>query len=408
MPVIPNHLNPIEVLSEFKANAESRAGISLHQRDSKFRAISDTLTEQLLSLKEQEVLLDRERELSTARGKALDAIGLRLGLPRIKALHAGSLSVERNIAFYVETGNFGTINGTSNITLPSGTRIQSLPNANELNTSIEYITTQTNTLLASQSIQYVTVRAVNIGTPSNVGETVLRRHNFTNYTDSVNQTLKVINFYPILNGVDDETDDAYRYRLANRYNTFITNNDTRLRLSALLIPGIVNSRVESGYFGIGTAAVFALGPENQANEGLLTALQSRLDEFKVPSGYYIATAGTQVSFDFELTVKPTKTLNNSQLVRLRSEINKAFLTYFRSLGMGSTVDLSILAAQTQSQIQAVAAINQKNLMKTFKKTYIRKSFAGGASDEKSKLITTSYLLERDEFPTLGTLDIEIV
>lgn len=408
MPTIPNHLNPIDILAEFKEKGESRSNISSHQRDSKFRAISDVLTEELLNLKEEQIALERTRQLSSATGKALADIGQRLGEPPIRPLHARVDVTERNIAFYVESGTFGTINGASNIVLPANTRIFTEPNSNELNTSIEYTLIQSYTLLASESLQYVSARAVNIGTPSNVGELVLRQHNVTNYSDSANNSLKVINFYPILNGVDEEKDDLYRFRLANKYNSIITNNETKLRLGALTIPGIVNTRVEPAYYGIGTAAVFALGPENQANESLIRGLQSRLDSWKVPSGDYIATPGTQVHFDFELEVRPTKTLTNSQIARLKSEINRSFLTYFRSLGIGSVVDLSLLASQVQQRVVTVASLNQKNLSKTFKKVYIRKSFSGGALDEKSKLLANSYILERDEFASLGSLSIEIV
>lgn len=406
---IPSHLNPITVLSKFKENAQNRANISLFQRDGKYRALADSLTDEFVSLKEEQITMDMARNLSNMSGRALDDFGDKVGMPRIRASHARVDFTESNLAFYVETGTFGTINGGGNITLSgSSLRISSNPNTNELNTSVDYVLSQPFTLLAADSIRYVSARAANIGTPSNVGESVLRRHNFTGYVDSANNTLKVINFYPIINGTDDEPDDLYKFRLANHYNRMIANNDTRMKLAALEIPGIVNTRVEPAYFGIGTAGVFALGPENKSNMRLITSLQQRLDGRRLPGGEYLATPATEVFFDFQVQVTPTRALTNQQIVRLKSELNKAFLEYFRSLNMGSVVDLTLLAAQAQKRVATVAAFSQKGTDRTFKRVHIRKGFSGGATDEKARVIGTAYSLGRDEFASLGTLNIEVL
>ncbi len=405
---IPSHKNLLDVLGKFRENAQERAGISLFQRDGKFRAISETLTNEALSLKEEQVRQDYLSRLSNARGKALDEIGDKLGMPRIRAEHARADLVAHSVAFYVESGTFGAINSGNSITVPINTRIRSRPNQNELNTSVEYQTLQTVTLNAADDLQYVGVRAVNIGTASNVGETVLRTHNVTAYTDSANQSLKVVNFYPIINGVDDEQDDLYRYRLANHYNQMITNNETKLRLAALRVGGVVNTRVEPGYFGIGTAGVFGLGPENQSNVALIESLQDRLEAFRTPGGYYVATPGSQVAFDLYMRLKPSKTLTNQQSVRLKAELNKAVLMYFRTLTMGSTVDLSVLLNEIQTNVSVVAPFINKKSDQVFYKVYVRKGLAGGAMDERARMTGLVYNLSADEFPSLGTLNIEFI
>lgn len=396
------------MLKAFREEITGRTNITNFERDSKVHALSKVFTEEIVTLREDQISVIYANQLSNASGRALDEFGDKLGLPRIKSKPATVNRSEINLAFYVETGTFGSINGAASIPLPASVKIASDPNTNELNTTVEYQLLSTYTLPSGSAIYYVTARAVNFGTSSNVGTGVLRQHDFTNYVDSANNSLKVVNFYPILNGTDDEQDDVYRFRLANHYNRMMQNNDIRMKLSALEVPGVVNTRVEPGYFGIGTAAVFALGAENQANTSLLNALQDRLDYWKAPGGETFASSATEVFFDFEVEVSPTRSLNNSEILRLKSEINRSFLAYFRRLTLGSVVDLQVLLESTQQKLTKVASFGQRAGNKVFKKVYVRKGFSGGATDERSKLVGSTYSLAADEFPSLGTLLVEIV
>lgn len=409
MPV-PSHKNVITVLTQFRDSATDRVAITAFEPDSKFRVLSDVLSEEVVALREEQIAAYYADQLSTAKGKALEAIGSKLGVQKIKPEFAKADSTERAVAFYVESGTFGDINGGSPITLTGIERISSEPNTNELGTSVDYQLTGGYTLGADETIKYCSIRALNSGTASNVGQGVLRVHNFTNYQDAAANSLKVVNFYAVLNGVDEEPEDMYRFRLANNYNRIITNNETRMRLTALAVPGIVNSRVEPGYFGIGTAGVFALGPENQANPRLVTSLQERLDSFRIPGGEYTAVPATQVEFDFEIEVTPTRPLTNAQNTRLRAEINRAFLDYFRQLTIGSVVDLRLMSSATQKRMNTIAAFANRDGDKDrlFKRVYVRRSYAGSVSDEREKVITGVYPLARDEFGALGNLTIEVL
>lgn len=326
----------------------------------------------------------------------------------MRAQHARVTAEELNLAWFVSSGTFGDYNGAAAIPVPAGTVLSTDPNTNELGTSVTYATLEDVTLPAGGAVFYFSARAQNIGTASNVGDNVIRRHNFTNYVDSVNNTLKVVNFYPVLNGTDDEQDDIYRFRLASHYNRLLQNNETRMKLISLEIPGIINTRVEPGYFGIGTAGVFALGAENQATGALVNTLQDRLNFWKPPGGELLATTATEVTFDFEIEVRPTRSLSNNEIVRLRNEINRAFLDYFRTTTIGAVVDLSLLIDAIQRRLTNVASIGQRGGSKVFKRVYVRKGFAGGATDERSTMVANTYALANDEFPRLGTLTIEIV
>lgn len=406
---IPQHKNLLDSLRVMREELLTRTNLTNFDKDSKIRVLSDVFAAESLGLREEQIQIDYANLLSSARGRALDEIGERLGLPRIKADYANSFSTERNIAFYVESGNFGGINSGSPIVIPSGLyKVSTEANSNELGTTIDFNITETVTLAASSALGYATVRAANIGSRSNLGRQTIRTHNFTNYTLSSSQSLKVVNFYPILNGVDDEVDDLYKFRLANHYNRLIQNNETKMKLGALTVPGVVNTRVEPGYFGIGTAAIFALGPENQMNLPLLEGVQERLNAWTSPGGEFIATAATEVQFDFVIEVAPTKPLTSNQINRLKSEINRSFLDYFRKLGLGSVVDMTSLAMSTQQKINTIASFVRKDREQVFKKVYVRKGFSGAATDEKSKLVTSTYVLKPDEFPTLGTLNVSIV
>lgn len=394
-------------MNDFKTKIIGRTGLTNFDRTSKVRAVSQTVIDELLFLREEHIAAARANQLAFARGTALDEIGEKYGLPRIKMRHARSERAELNVAFYVESGTFGDINSTNPITVPAGTIVFTDPNSNELNTTVNYKVTAT-TLLSADSIAYVDVEAENAGAASNLGSSVIRRHNVVGYTDVANNSLKVVNFYSILNGVNDESDDSYRYRIYNYYNTLITSNELRLKLRSLEVPGILDTHIVPGYYGIGSTAVFALGAENQTNQSVLSSLQSRLDSWKPPGGRLIATGATQVLFDFNLKLNASSVLSATQIARVKTDINRIFLEYFGGLRLGELVSLDTLLSLMQRKLSSVVNLQRISGEDIFGPVYFRKSFSSGISEEPIRLLNRTYSLDVHEFATLGVLDIQVL
>jgi uncharacterized phage protein gp47/JayE len=408
MAIFPSTKNPLTTLRAFREELTRRTNITNFDRDSKVRALSDVFVDEQLSHREETVNAFFANQLANAQGEQLDVLGNSRGLPRREAMFAEASSTEVSVAFYVESGTFGTINGGSPIVIPSGTRIFSDPLNNELGATIDYETVGEHILLPVDSVSYVSVRARAIGATSNIGRHTLRSHDFLNYIDAAAATLLAINFYPILNGRQRETDDLYRFRISQNYNRLITNNNARIKLSGIEVPGVLDVRSETGFFGIGTVGVVVLGAEFQANQRLVDGVQQRLDSVHGPGLAMLAIPATEVQFDFVLEVRPTKALSNGEQARVRAEINRAFLSYFRVLGIGDIVSLEDLARSIHQGTNGLVNIGQIGGRKLFKKVFVRRGLTNSVTDEKEKLISTTHLLDPIEFAGLGDLEILFV
>ena len=406
MAVLPSHKNALVLLREFKNNLTRSTGITNFDFDSKSRSIIDALTEESLQARRDSVSAFESLQISTATGRDLDQLGISIGLERLQPTFAVSTSVENNIMFFTASINFGAINGGLDITIPAGTVIFSAPNNNELGATIQFKTTSETLLSSGDSVGYASVKAVSSGSGSNVGAAVLQQHNFGSYVDAANNTLKVINTYPILTGRDPETDQQYRYRLTTYYSSLLQTNEAKIRLTALQVPGVVDIKLIPGYFGIGTAGVLVLGAENQSTPSLVRDVQYKLVQLKAPGLQVEASAAVEVSFDFELRVKASRSLTDAEQRRVKSDIRRVILIYMSAVSIGGTLDFDLIARQIQLQTNNLLSLKlTRDQEFFFKAVYQRKGLANSSASERELLAQTRVSLNEDEFATLGTLDI---
>ena len=199
-----------------------------------------------------------------ANGKFLDFFGDMMNKPRNPATFAQT--DDENFMFYVATGTFGDINSGANITIPAGTTVQTVPYSGSIITpgiesqpTITYKTTQDVTCISTQSFAYVPVKATIEGRGSDVPSNVLNQHNFTNYINSSQNKLKCTNQYAISNGEDRESDDSYRFRLANVFEARSLAVFTAIRLAALSVPGVSDIKEVMCEQGPGTYSIYVKG-----------------------------------------------------------------------------------------------------------------------------------------------------
>lgn len=407
MPTMPSVRNIASVVKTFRDNLALRTPVTNFDRDSKSRAILDSITEEFINQDRQQVLIYNADRITSATGSDLDRVMLRVGLSRIQSTFATSLSSENSVAFYVESGTFGSINSGSSIVIPTGTKILSRPQNNELGQHIEYVVLTTATLEATSAIGFISVRAQIAGRGSNIGVGVLNSHNFTGYTDVTNNTLKVTNFYPILNGADQETDELFRSRGTFHYATLLQNNESKIRMQALTIPGVIDTKIIDGYFGIGTTGIIVLGAENQSTVALIQGVQQKIDVFKAPGAYIKAVAATSVSFDLEIDVVTSKALTTNNQERLTTSIRRVLLEGFRRVGLANTVTFSDLSDLIITQALNGISLRSKR-HDLFKNIYVRKGYSNSQQDGTRKVIGPTFLLERDEYASLGSVTVNYV
>jgi uncharacterized phage protein gp47/JayE len=210
-------------------------------------------------------------------GKFLDYFGDMLNLPRYEATHAEAQN--DNFMFYVQSGKFGDINGGPGFTIPAGAQVSTLPFEGEIVSPgletqpvITYTTTEDCLCDANASYAYVPIRATVEGDESSVPRNVLNKHNFSTYRLVANGLLLCTNRFAIDNGVNRETDDSYRYRLANLFKARAQAIEMSIRLAALSVPGVSDVVTVNAEQGPGTYALYIKGITPTVSPSLVTAV----------------------------------------------------------------------------------------------------------------------------------------
>lgn len=408
MAIIINKKNPAELLSATKEKVISQTGLNYFDSDSKTKALVNALTEEQIFLQKELDAVIQNLQLETVTGDALTRYGLSMGVTPLESTFSTVTASELNVAFYTSTGgNFGSINGSSPIVIPVGSVIYSNPNNNESGALVEYITESPVTLLAGNTIQYISCRAKLPGSVSNVGSGVLINHNISSYTDSANRSLKVINFYPILNGRDKEPEDNYKFRIAQKYNSLIQNSEAKIKLNTLTIPGVINIKAVPGLFGIGTVGVVVLSSDFESNESLIEAVQRRIDTFQSVAGQMIAIPASKVTFNLVLKAKAIKDLTLIDKTSLEIDIKRIIDSYFKNIGLGGIVNINDLVEIIKAKHKG--SLKFTNLNNSFFQTItINRDFATNFNTQFQYLRNPVYSLEVDEFAYLGnSFELEI-
>jgi len=408
MPITPERKNPLVAARSFRQTVTNRTGINDFDTDSKTDSLIQVFVEEVITNRNETITAFYSNQISNAVGDGLDEIGRDMGLPRDGELHGKVVRQDQNLAFYVGGGTFGSINGGADIVIPAGAvRVYSDPDQNELGAEVSYTNTQQITLPAAGTVAFFGATCTASGPIGNVGAGMLKNHNFTSYLSG--SGLEVTNFYSVLNGRPREKDRNYRFRLSRHYDTLLSSNYTKLHLTALRVPGVLDTRVIPGLYGIGTVGVVILGPENQSTPALVRATQARLSDIMGPGNSARASAATAVYFDMALEVKTLRPLSGSEKRQVDATVRRAIRNFMRSQGLGSNISLLAVAREAQSYVGGqVQLLSSGSTTDIFDTVYIRKGPSGGLSTERDLLVNDSYTLQLEEFADLGTLSITYV
>jgi uncharacterized phage protein gp47/JayE len=384
-----------------------RSGITHWGYDSSARILSETVAMELSAIAIENREAFKAIQPSTAIGSDLDGLAdLPFGVQRNIATFA-EVGVRHNcISFYVDGGTFGDINAGQNIVISAGTLISSEQIGSQDRNRADYRVTAETVLPSTSSLAYVPARAVTAGPSQNVGERTLVYHNFTNYIAVDSGRLKVTNRFNILNGQDQEDDDRLRYRMSRQYASLVQTNIDKIKLNGIDVPGLEDVRIISGYFGIGTAACFAFGIDEESNQQLADDLQSKLSTINGPGIALIAVPGIAVYIDLELRVRLTENLTASQRISLERAMKGTIFNAIKDESRGGNVNLGIIADRiTSSYPEITALISNPHSLDKFEAAYIRKLTTGTTFAERQKLLTPVVTLDEEEFATMGTLDV---
>lgn len=275
-----------------------------------------------------------------AQGQYLDLFGSILACPRLPS-ETGSADAEmENVKFYVEANTFGDINNGNDIQLTRGTIVSTGANR----TGNTYRLSSSFTAPAASSAVWVSVEATNPGDDYNVGSSNLIYHNFTGYTDYLNQTLKVTNIHSIANGKGFESDANYKYRLTNKVTDAEAANETSIRLAALSCPGVADVVMEKHYRGIGTFGIIIKSTTPTASDNLINLVTSRVLSVMGYGGIHYIRAQRIAGFAMKTRVWYKERLSSDELDDIEVAMDEYIINFVNNLDLGEVLNTDRMLA----------------------------------------------------------------
>ncbi len=403
---LPSTKNPTTIFKGMRERLSRRTALTSFSPDSATRALLDGVVSEEASLREDMRSALKANQIGLAQGKDLDAIGGER-YKRLSPTYAEVRAVEENLTWYTST-TFGAINGGASFTIPAGT-IVSITEAPAGGATVRYELTSDCLCSSGSSTAYCSARALSMGASQNVRARSLNSHDFSSYTDYLSGSLKVTNAYPIENGRDVETDESYRYRLANYHTSLLGAVETKLKLRALEVPGVVNAKVIPGYYGIGTAAVVVFGAEGESTTALVEKVQRQLESSQTGSNKIMAMAGVRVTMDFEINVVVSESPTVADRQAITSGIRRSLHSRLAEADVESIIDLESLRRTIVSDNPRLLSVSSQAAIRDgsiFDNVYVRRSYATSRStSEREKLTASTYFLEEEEFASVGSVNI---
>ena len=333
---------------------------------SKLRTLSAALSKQLGKAYKKFDVNIAQSFLDGAQGKYLEYIGDVLGVAKLGATQTALASADRNVKFYVDSGTFGDINSSNSILITSGTIISTGDN----NTGIQYFVPYNVILSASLSETYVAVQAMQAGSVANVGSNQLIYHNFSDYADVLNDTLKVTNEAEILKGQDVEPEENYRYRIANQTLAAEAGNETAIRLAALNVPGVADVIPIPYFKGIGTGELLIKSVTPSISSGLIAAVQETVDSIKSYGDFINVRGPIETGFSSVATLTLKKKLSLSEQTKIINTVTTNMIDYIDNLDIGEDFIVNEAVERVMSSSAEIKNIGSAN--KPFDNLYIYK------------------------------------
>lgn len=386
---------------------KNRLGEVTNSQDSTANIFSDTIGSELISLRREINSVYSSMQLSNATGSDLDKLGFNMyGLNRKPSTFSFSSKRERNVYFYSSEGNFGYLNNGNDILIPAGTIIS---NENKATASITYQLTENLILKASERIAYCDIQATNVGSSYNVDSDSLIYHNFTNYTGAINNSLKITNTFPIVNGSETESDDSLRFRITNYLQAQTNLNIDAVTLKALSLPGVLDVEVIPSYYGIGTTGVVLFGSGRESSKNLKTLMERRLSELIIPGQQIIVSEGIRVYFDFDIRVYIKQGINEIEKSRAKDNVRRAITRAIKDKEFTKTISFSEISSIIKREFRDTNVLGfgtSNNSNSVFENVFIRKTDRMGLlPEEKESLLSSSYTVARDERISFGLVNI---
>ena len=301
-----------------------------------------------------------------ASGQLLEFIGEIYGVERLKQKKAQLFAEEESFMLYTLEPSFGDINNGDQIVIPRGAmRVTSSPVLTA--ETVIYINSEDIILDANETQLYFAAEAMMPGEASNVGDSTLVYHDFSNYSDSASRTLLVTNTQSVTYGRDSESDDNYRFRIQQEKISQEAGNFSAIRLALLQIPGIGDVKRLQYERGIGTSDWLIQSTTPTVSAGLIQDAQGAIDEKQSSGNSNIARSPVNIGIEMFFSLTYNGALEDGEKERIKSEVRANISEYINNLGIG--VDL------IRDQVVKIV-LNSSNLIQSMGEIGSSENFSG--------------------------------
>ena len=407
MPIKPRINSLIELEDMFKVSLSKNAGITQWNSDSTIRNLYQPVAVELERLNRETSAVFNSLQFQYASGGDLERIGENFGITRIKPMRAFADVLDLNITFYTEV-SFGSINQAASISIPKGTKI--FAGTSENSKAVVYEVDADYILPAREKRYTVGAKAITIGSSQNVGARSLNFHELTNYSDSVSNSLKVTNNFPILNGENIETDKSLRFKIYSKYSTLVRESRNSILIDAIEVPGVEDIKIAPGYYGIGTLGVFVFGPEGLVDPRMLKEVGERISAKNPPGTRLIVRNGISNYLDMEITLWVKAGLSSQVYSKYRRMATEEYLNFIKNNSRSNNINIDSLKKRIiQRMKNSVGIMSQQKENKIFDAVYLRKDYGENliSSSERVKVITSNLVLKDEEYLKSGILKINL-
>ena len=413
MATIVKYNSDLSLKENLKNRLEARFETTFETDDSNLAILADIIGDELVAIRNEAIQIVEDGQIDTATGRALDELAFNMyGITRKPASKASSLNIERNVYFYVDDGlTFGDINNGNSIVVSEGTVISSNEFFQTNQTSVIYEVDADYVLDAGVGIGYVGVRSRVFGFESNVNSDSLNYHDFDNYFDYNQATLKVSNKFPILNGSEEETDNNFKFKVTNYIQAKTNLNIDSLSMSSLDVNGLAEARIIPNYFGIGTVGVVLFGSGNRTNERLKNIFQNRVSELNFLNRKIMVSQGIKVFVDLKLKVFLRKNRFTEEEKRLlKRDVKTIIYEALQEQENSSFINLNEATELVRRRIGSsdVVGFGEKsNSQNAFEEVFLRRTDRDNLfPEEKEEVISNSISLKEDERLCYGIVEVE--
>lgn len=269
--------------------------------------------------------------LTSSSGWFLDLVGRVAGIPRRAASTAVVEREDENFKFYVISGVLK--DKVPSGVIPNGTLIQNATGSIQFQMTVDAPFSDTDTSV------YVSAAAVGPGSDYRAGRNILQSHSLGS------PDVLFTNEKEILTGEDRETDDNYRFRIANSRAAKESANLTAVRLAMLPVPGVADVVIRE-FPGLMEALIIPSG--NIVSKSTVRACQFLGNREKAGGIRLTALSPRMLPFELFLHLRLTSTTPSTQREEVKNHVRADIFDYMDDIRMGGTLVIKQLESRIQN------------------------------------------------------------